>query len=218
MKEQIITAFKTKYQSFGLSNEAIDRIASAKEKTVTKPEDIEAALADVETMTLIAKEVQKMRDGEIQKRTDLQKNFDTYKASHPDKTDDPDSDKDKDKDDDKDSDLRKMVKDLTARLDKQEKDKEAGKLLSEVIAESKQKLTHEKAFRLTEREFTLKEDETKEDALKRFEEAYNANKKEFFSDGVIPPFGSGEHTDGEQAFKDRMKAFADGKFGEEKKD
>ena len=91
MKEQIITAFKTKYQSFGLSNEAIDRIASAKEKTVTKPEDIEAALADVETMTLIAKEVQKMRDGEIQKRTDLQKNFDTYKASHPDKTDDPDS-------------------------------------------------------------------------------------------------------------------------------
>lgn len=216
MKEQIITAFKTKYQSFGLSNEAIDRIASAKEKTVTKPEDIEAALADVETMTLIAKEVQKMRDGEIQKRTDLQKNFDTYKASHPDKTD-PDPDPDPDPDD-KDKDLRDQIKKLTERLDKQEKDKEAGKLLSEVIAESKQKLTHEKAFRLTEREFTLKEDETKEDALKRFEEAYNANKKEFFSDGVIPPFGSGEHTDGEQAFKDRMKAFADGKFGEEKKD
>lgn len=216
MKEQIITAFKTKYQSFGLSNEAIDRIASAKEKTVTKPEDIEAALADVETMTLIAKEVQKMRDGEIQKRTDLQKNFDTYKASHPDKTD-PDPDPDPDPDD-KDKDLRDQIKKLTERLDRQEKDKEAGKLLSEVIAESKQKLTHEKAFRLTEREFTLKEDETKEDALKRFEEAYNANKKEFFSDGVIPPFGSGEHTDGEQAFKDRMKAFADGKFGEEKKD
>ena len=216
MKEQIITAFKTKYQSFGLSNEAIDRIASAKEKTVTKPEDIEAALADVETMTLIAKEVQKMRDGEIQKRTDLQKNFDTYKASHPDKTD-PDPDPDPDPDD-KDKDLRDQIKKLTERLDKQEKDKEAGKLLSEVIAASKQKLTHEKAFRLTEREFTLKEDETKEDALRRFEEAYNANKKEFFSDGVIPPFGSGEHTDGEQAFKDRMKAFADGKFGEEKKD
>ena len=216
MKEQIITAFKTKYQSFGLSNEAIDRIASAKEKTVTKPEDIEAALADVETMTLIAKEVQKMRDGEIQKRTDLQKNFDTYKASHPDKTD-PNPDPDPDPDD-KDKDLRDQIKKLTERIDKQEKDKEAGKLLSEVIAESKQKLTHEKAFRLTEREFTLKEDETKEDALKRFEEAYNANKKEFFSDGVIPPFGSGEHTDGEQAFKDRMKAFADGKFGEEKKD
>lgn len=216
MKEQIITAFKTKYQSFGLSNEAIDRIASAKEKTVTKPEDIEAALADVETMTLIAKEVQKMRDGEIQKRTDLQKNFDTYKASHPDKTD-PDPDPDPDPDD-KNKDLRDQIKKLTERLDRQEKDKEAGKLLSEVIAESKQKLTHEKAFRLTEREFTLKEEETKEDALKRFEEAYNANKKEFFSDGVIPPFGSGEHTDGEQAFKDRMKAFADGKFGEEKKD
>ena len=61
-KEQIATALKTKYQRFGLSNEAIDRIATAREKTVTSEGEIEAATADVVTMELIANELQKMRD------------------------------------------------------------------------------------------------------------------------------------------------------------
>ena len=85
MKKKIAEALKTKYKSFGLSNEAWDRIASAKEETVTKEEDIEAGISDVATMDLIAKELQKMRDSEIQKRTDLQREHDDYKAKHPDK-------------------------------------------------------------------------------------------------------------------------------------
>jgi hypothetical protein len=85
MKKKIAEALKTKYKSFGLSNEAWDRIASAKEETVTKEEDIEAGISDVATMDLIAKELQKMRDTEIQKRTDLQREHDDYKAKHPEK-------------------------------------------------------------------------------------------------------------------------------------
>ena len=85
MKKKIADALKTKYKSFGLSNEAWDRIASAKEETVTKEEDIEAGISDVATMDLIAKELQKMRDSEIQKRTDLQREHDDYKAKHPEK-------------------------------------------------------------------------------------------------------------------------------------
>ena len=83
MKKKIAEALKTKYKSFGLSNEAWDRIASAKEETVTKEEEIADAIADVETMNLIAQELQKMRDSEIQKRTDLQREHDDYKAKHP---------------------------------------------------------------------------------------------------------------------------------------
>lgn len=83
MKKKIAEALKTKYKSFGLSNEAWDRIASAKEETVDKEEDIEAGISDVATMDLIAKELQKMRDSEIQKRTDLQREHDDYKAKHP---------------------------------------------------------------------------------------------------------------------------------------
>ena len=85
MKKKIAEALKTKYKSFGLSNEAWDRIASAKEETVTKEEEIADAIANVETMNLIAQELQKMRDSEIQKRTDLQRVHDDYKAKHPEK-------------------------------------------------------------------------------------------------------------------------------------
>ena len=88
MKKKIAEALKTKYKSFGLSNEAIDRIASAKEKTITKEEDVETGIADFETMDLIAKELQKMRDSEIQKRSDLQREHDDYKAKHPEKSED----------------------------------------------------------------------------------------------------------------------------------
>lgn len=83
MKKKIADALKTKFKSFGLSNEAWDRIASAKEETVKTEEDIEAGISDVATMDLIAKELQKMRDSEIQKRTDLQREHDDYKAKHP---------------------------------------------------------------------------------------------------------------------------------------
>lgn len=85
MKKKIADALKTKYKHFGLSNEAWDRIASAKEETVKKEEDIEEGISDVATMDLIAKELQKMRDGEIQKRTDLQREYDDYKAKNVEK-------------------------------------------------------------------------------------------------------------------------------------
>lgn len=212
MKQKIITALKTKYQRFGLSNEAIDRIASAKEKTVNKEEDIEAAVADVETMNLIAQEVMKMRDGEIQRRTDLQKTFDTYKESHPEKKEDDHADDEPEWA----RTLREQMQATNERLDRADKDSKAKAALASVVAAARKKFSHEKAFRLTEREFSVKEDESEEDALKRFEEAYNANKKEFFSDGVIPPFGSGDASDDEQAFKSRLSSYADAKFGAKK--
>lgn len=95
-KKEIAEKLKTEYKSFGLSNEAIDRIALAREKTVTEESQVETAVADAETLKLVAAELQKMRDSEIQKRTDLQREHDDYKAKHPDKTDpDPDPDPDK---------------------------------------------------------------------------------------------------------------------------
>ena len=113
MKQKILDALKTKYKSFGLSNEALDRIASALEKTVTKEEEIADAIAKAETMTQIATELQKMRDTEIQKRTDLQREHDDYKAKHPEKKDDDDG-KGKGKGDEQKPDIAKIVADAVA--------------------------------------------------------------------------------------------------------
>ena len=110
-KEKIVETLKTEYKSFGLSNEAWDRIASAKEETVTKEEEIADAIANVETMNLIAQELQKMRDSEIQKRTDLQRVHDDYKAKHPETNPDPDPDPDPTK---QQPDIAKIVADAVA--------------------------------------------------------------------------------------------------------
>lgn len=111
-KEKIADMLKTEYKSFGLSNEALDRIASAREKTVTEESQVETAVKDAETMKLIAQELQKMRDSEIQKRTDLQREHDDYKAKHPEKNDDDDK---HDDDDDKGKpDLAKTIADAVA--------------------------------------------------------------------------------------------------------
>lgn len=110
-KEKIVETLKTEYKSFGLSNEAIDRIASAREKTVTEESQVETAIKDAETMKLIAQELQKMRDSEIQKRTDLQRVHDDYKAKHPEKDPDPNPDPDPDP---QKQDIAKIVADAVA--------------------------------------------------------------------------------------------------------
>ena len=85
-KEKIVEGLRAKSEikRFGLSNEAIDRIATAREKTVTEESQVETVLTDAETMRLIAEELMKHRDQEITKRTETQSAFDTYKAAHPD--------------------------------------------------------------------------------------------------------------------------------------
>lgn len=83
LKEQILEALKTKYKAYGLSNDALDRIASLREKTVEKAEDIEGAVMDATTLDLIAKEIQRQRDQAIQKNSETQRAFEAYKAEHP---------------------------------------------------------------------------------------------------------------------------------------
>ena len=83
LKEQILEALKTMYKAYGLSNDALDRIASLREKTVEKAEDIEGAVMDATTLDLIAKEIQRQRDQAIQKNSDTQRAFEAYKAAHP---------------------------------------------------------------------------------------------------------------------------------------
>jgi hypothetical protein len=88
-KDKFVEKLKTEVKAFGLSNEAIDRIASTREKTITEEAQVETAVKDAETMSLIAGELQKMRDREIQNKTDLQRAFEEYKAKHPEGSTEP---------------------------------------------------------------------------------------------------------------------------------
>lgn len=210
MKANIIDAFKTKHKSFGLSNEAIDRIASALEKTVTKEDEIAGALESATTMSLIASELQKMRDKEIQTRSDLQKSFDTYKEAHPDTK--PDKDKDKDKDTDSEPEWAKKLREqneaiLAAQAKREKDEKDASTLASVKSALEKAGCTNAGILNLTLKGFALKDKETEEDAVKRVTEEYNANIKATFGEGVVPPAGGGDPNPNTKAARDAHNAY-----------
>ena len=216
MKEKIIAALKTKYQRFGLSNEAVDRIASAREKTVTKEEDIESAIADAETMELIANEVQKSADRERRSRSDLQKSFDDYKKLHPETK--PQEKTPSDEEPEWARKLREQNEALTARLDAQDKARRQKATIATAIASAKKNgCTDERALDLTERLFSLKDDESDEDAATRFKTEYDATMKKYFGGGAVPPRGGGGAPSTEAEDEKMLEGFAESKGLGEKK-
>ena len=195
-KDNIASALKTKYQRFGLSNEAIDRIASAREKTVNGEDEIEAAVADAETMGLIANELMKMRDKEISNKTDLQRAFDAYKEKNPDGGKDPKPDPKPDPGDKE----PEWAKKLRERFEREDKEKEDKKVQEAVMARLKKEVcTNPGILKSTMKGFSLQENETEDAAVERLKTDYNASYKEVFGEGAVPGLGG-------QAFGDTKTA------------
>ena len=186
-KEKIATALKTKYQRFGLSNEAIDRIASAREKTVTSEEDVDAATADVETMSLIASELQKMRDAEIQKRTDTQRAFDTYKEKNPEGGKKPEPEPAPEPKEQPEPAWAKALRERYEREDRERAERERrDALTARLKAEG---CANGGVLKFTMDAYVPVEGESLDDAAQRIKEAYGANYKEIFGDGGLPGYG-----------------------------
>lgn len=208
-KEEIATALKTKYQRFGLSNEAIDRIAAAREKTVTSEEEIATATADVVTMELIASELQKMRDKEINSKTDLQRAFDTYKEKYPDTpnptpapnlTPAPDYQKpDYAKKDDPVAEPE-WAKKLRERFEREDREKAEKETRDALTARLKMEgCTNNGIIKFVMAGFTPVKDESQDDAVKRLKESYAAAYKETFGEGGIPGYGGQPFLDNKAA-------------------
>ena len=201
MKEKIAIALKTKYQRFGLTNEAIDRIASAKEKTVTSEDAIESGIADSETMGLIATELMKMRDKEIQQRTDTQRAFDAFKEKHQGQADpEPAPNPKPEEEPEWAKKLREQQEAIAARFAKE--DREKAMKAARLTVESKLKAEgceNAGILKLTLKGFDLGENETMDEAVSRLKEEYNASFKETFGEGALPGVGTKAFGDAKSA-------------------
>lgn len=213
LKEQINLALGTKYASFGLSKEAVDRIASQVEKTVTKEEEIESAIATFDTMNLIAQEVQKMRDRELRARSDLQKSFDAYKQSHPEPAKQTET-----KEGGEEESEPEWAKKLRERFERQDAEDKRRALLSSVTSALKAAgCNNDEILNLTLRGFELKENETESAAVERVKSDYESSIKKIFGNGPIPNLGNGSIRDDEKSFHNALKDFAKSKgLGESK--
>lgn len=204
MKQKIITALKTKYQRFGLSNEAVDRIASAKEKTVKDESEIESAIADAETMELIANELQKSADKARRESSDLQKSFNEYKEKHPET--DPNHGPDPSKGDEDEpawaKKLREQNEAIAARFKAEDDAKRLGAARSAVEAKLKAAgCSNPGILALTLKGFALGEKETEDEAVTRLKSEYDASYKETFGDGAIPGTGAPAFGDAKTAIQ-----------------
>lgn len=209
MKEKIVSALKTEYKGLGLGDKTIDRLASYVEGLVEKEDDIATAVKR-DDVKLIATSIQGEIDGIRKAKQAAEDALEEYKKSHPDTSV---VDDDKDKETEAARKLREQIEALTARLDKQDKEEQTRKTLNSAIETAKTNgCTNSKALALTQRLFSLKENETTEDAAKRFEEEYNKVVKDYFSSSPTP-YGGGDSLSeaDEKTFHKALSDFADGK-------
>ena len=187
MKTKILNALKTKYQHFGLSNEAVDRIASALEKTVTAESDIEGAVADAKAMELIAKELQKSADAERRLRSDLQKSFDEYKEKNPTGVEPP---KQTQPDDELKSLILAMKKqndELKARLDARDATAKDTQFRTAVrTALESDKKDNKALIGYIMDTFKYSDSDTEQTLIERYKGVYDEKYKQFYGDGVVP--------------------------------
>lgn len=191
MKEKIKNALKTEYAKLGLGDKAFDGVASFLVKTIAKEEDIDGVIKQEDTAALL-KAFQGESDSLRTRNAQLTKDLEDYKKSHPD-TKPGGEDKDEPDEPEWARKLREQNEALSARLDKQDKDRrDASTLASVRSALEKAGCNNKGILNLTLKGFSLGEKETEDEAVARLTADYNANVKDTFGEGVIPPAGGGD--------------------------
>lgn len=214
MKEKIKNALKTEYAKMGLGDKVFDGVASFLEKTITKEEEIDGVIKSEDTKNLL-KAFQGESDALRNRAAQLERDFNAYKEAHPAKAN-PEPEPTK-KEPEPEPEWAKTIREqnekiLKMREDDEKKAKAKAAIASAVAAAKAAGCTDEKVLKLTERLFTLKDDESEEDAGKRFESEYNANAKEYFGGNAFPSFGAGITSPAEVSAEDRAaKAREDAK-------
>lgn len=195
MKDKIIAALKTTYANLGLSDKAFGGVASILEKTVTKEEDITAAVAAPEISVLV-KAIQGETDSLRNKNTQISRELDDLKKQIP-----------EDKPDDK---YTKLIARIEA-MEKEQKEKASQEKLSARIAQIKEKLVsggskNENILGLVLGDAKLTEEETDDAAVERLKKSYDETYKRFYGNGPIPPTGSSGGAGGDNPDKSLIEA------------
>ena len=193
MQVKYLSALKTKYASFGLSKEALDRVASQRVKTIANEDEIDADIASTDTAMLVMKEMQRATDT---LRTDNAK----YQKELADLKNDPGNKPNQ-------SNEPNPLADAMAEM------REFMKTMKDEYAESKRKARAEsliaEAHKVMEkngctnafiRNITLKgvevgEADTAESIAEKCKVIYDQNCKDAFGEGYTPPRGNGSGQD-----------------------
>ena len=193
MQVKYSSALKTKYASFGLSKEALDRVASQRVKTIANEDEIDADIASTDTAMLVMKEMQRATDtlrtdnAKYQKELADLKN-DSGNNNKPGQTDDPYA-----------GTLAEMKALMQSMKDEFAESKRKARAES-LIAEAHKVMEKNGCTNAFIRNITLKgvevgEADTAESIAEKCKAIYDQNCKDAFGEGYTPPRGNGSGQD-----------------------
>lgn len=188
MKTKILNALKTEYATMGLGDKAFDGVASFLVKTVTEESMIDAAIKADDVKALL-KSFQGESDSLRNRNSQLQKDFDAYKAAHPDNG--GGSDKNEPATDPKQDEFEKRLAEMERKYKEAEAKAAAATSFNNIKARLEKDCKDAPILKQVLKGFTLGENETEDQAVTRLTAEYNDTVKEIRGEGYIPPVGGG---------------------------
>ncbi len=186
MQAKYLAALKTRYASFGLSKEALDRVASQRIKTIANESEIEEDLAKAETLLLLMKEQQGATDALRTNATNLQKQLDDLKKPEnnpaPQVAENPYKEQFEQ--------MQRMHKEMMDKFAENERRTRTEAVMASVHAKMKSMgCTNEYIRTTTLANITIGENDTADSLAEKYKSVYDANCKTAFGDGYVPPKG-----------------------------
>jgi hypothetical protein len=190
MQNKYLSALRTKYASFGLSKEALDRVALQRVKTIANEDEIDADIANSDTLMLIMKEMQGSADSQRNRVAQIQKELEDLK-----KTQTPNQTNPQPLEDNPLAAELKAIKEMFAGM-KAEMDAEKKKAQKDaVIARAHDVMKQNGCTNDFIRNMTLKgieigENDTADSIAEKYKSVYDQNCKDAYGDGYVPPKGN----------------------------
>lgn len=193
MKSKLLAALKTEYAKVGLSEQALDGVASVLVKTITKEDEIDAVVKADETKSLITA-YQSSADKLRGEKAKLKEEFEAYKKEHPETKKEPDNNDDESKE---------TIKKLLERVESLENENKAAaqkiarntKIASIREAMKKNGSENEAILDLVMDKADFKDEDSVDDIAKALKADYDAKYAKFYGDGPVPPSHSGKVPD-----------------------
>lgn len=201
MKEKILEGLKNEYKDLGLSKEVLIGVASFLEKTITNEEEISTSIKQTYVSDFL-KSQQKEFDRMRGEKSVLQKEYDEYKAKHPEGNPNPNPTPEppKPQNDEKLAELLNKITNLETKLADADKNALRNEIISKVRETLKTKgCTNEAVRDIIMGKINIADDATIESVESIAEggvNQYNELYKTLYGNAPVPPSGSGDFSGG----------------------
>lgn len=190
MQVKYLSALKTKYASFGLSKEALDRVASQRIKTIANEDEIDNDIASSEVALLIMKEMQGAADALRNNNAKIQKELDSLKT---------DSSKQNQKDDESNpyaatlAEMKEFMQSMKNEFAESKKKARTEAVIAQAHEVMKKNgCTNDFIRNTTLKGIEIGDSDTAESIAEKYKSVYDQNCKDAFGESYVPPKGNNQ--------------------------